>query len=160
MSIERFTSRHCPIGRMKVPQVLILTALLLFTTSAFARLGETRDQIARRYGPGTRFDIQRLQGAETMVYHYDNFEVEVVFHDDKSIWEIFHPTRDINLLLKPYADDGHTWHYNDTIHTWERSGKPKYIADLWPGHEDYFCIEDVKAIEAIQDENVNGSGGF
>ncbi len=69
---------------MKIPQVLILTALLLFTTSAFARLGETREQITKRYGPGTRFDIQRLTGAETMVYHYDNFEIEVVFHNDKS----------------------------------------------------------------------------
>ena len=95
-----------------------------------------------------------------MAYHYDNFEIEVVFHNDKSIWEIFHPTRDINNLLKAYADDGHIWHYNDTIHTWERSGNLKYIAYAWPGHEDYFCIEDVKAIEAIQDTNVSGTGGF
>jgi hypothetical protein len=145
---------------MKTLHVLILTALLLTTSSAFARLGETREEIAKRYGPGKRCDIQRLTGAETMVYNYDNFEVEVVFHDEKSIWEIFHPTRDINLLLKPYADDGHTWHFNDTIHTWERSGSPKFIAYAWPGHEDYFCIDDVKAIEAIQDGTVNGTGGF
>jgi hypothetical protein len=45
-------------------------------------------------------------------------------------------------------------------HGWERSGRPKYIACLWPGHEDYFCVEDVKAIEAIQISNVSETGGF
>ena len=145
---------------MKIPQVLILTALLLFTTSAFARLGETREQIAKRYGPGTRSDIQRLEGAETMKYSYNNFQIEVVFHEDKSIREIFHPTRDIYTLLKAYADDGHTWHYDGVTRNWIRSGSPKYIAYAWPGHEDYFCIEDLKAIESIQDSNVSGSGGF
>ena len=145
---------------MKITQVLILTALFVFTTTAFARLGETREQIEKRYGQGTRSDIQRLEGAETTKYYFNNFQIEVVFCDNKSIWEIFHPTRDINMLLRAYADDGHTWHYNGTIHTWERSGNPKYIADAWPGHEDFFCIEDVNAIEAIQNSNVSGTGGF
>ena len=74
----------------KTPQELILTVLVLFTTSAFARLDETREQIDKRYGQGTRSDIQRLDGAETIKYHFNNFQIEVVFHDNKSIWEIFH----------------------------------------------------------------------
>jgi hypothetical protein len=148
------------IKNMKTINVLILIALAVSTTSAFARIGETRQEIDKRYGDGKHSDTQRLEGAETIKYHFNNFEIEVVFHDNKSIWEIFHPTRDINSLLKAYADDGHTWHYNDTIHTWERSGNPKYIANAWPGHEDFFCIEDVKAIEAIQDSNLSGTGGF
>jgi hypothetical protein len=145
---------------MKYLHLMILAVLVVSTSSAFARLGEAREQIAKRYGPGTRSDIQRLQGAETMKYQYNNFQVEVVFHDDKSIWEIFHPTRDIYMLLKPYAGDGQTWHYDAVIRTWIRSGSPKYIAYAWPGHEDFFCIQDAKAIEAIEDRNVSGTGGY
>ena len=145
---------------MKNLPVLILTGLLVFTTSAFAKLGENREQIAKRYGPGTRSDLQRFDGAETMKYNYDNFEIEVVFHDDKSMWEIFHPTRDVTMLLKAYVGDGRAWHYDAVTRNWLLSGNPKYIAYVWPGHEDYFCIQDAKAIETIQDGNVNGTGGF
>jgi len=152
---------------MKIPQVLILSGLLVFTTSAFARLGETREQIDKRYGQGTRSETQRLEGAETIKYHFDSFEVEVVFHDNKSIREIFHnpqshliSTRDIKMFLKANADHRHRWQYQGMNHGWERSGRPKYIACLWPGHEDYFCVEDVKAIEAIQISNVSETGGF
>jgi hypothetical protein len=154
------------IKHMKITQVLILTGLLLFTTSAFARLGETREQIDKRYGQGTRSDIQRLEGAETIKYHFDNFEVEVVFHDNKSIWEIFHnpqgrvSTRDSKMFLKANSDGRNTWQYEGMNHGWERSGSPKYIGYLWPGHEDYFCIEDVKAVEAIQNSNASETGGF
>lgn len=150
---------------MKISHVLILASLLAFTTSAFARLGETREQIDKRYGEGTRSDIQRLEGAETIKYHFNNFEIEVVFHGNKSIWEIFHQgnvisTRDIKMLLKANAGDGLTWQYEGSNHGWERSGSPKYIGYLWPGHEDYFCIEDVKAIEAIQNSDASELGGF
>jgi hypothetical protein len=148
------------IKKMKTINVLILIALVVSTTSAFARLGETREEIDKRYGEGKRSDTQRLEGTETIKYNFNNFEIEVVFHDKKSVWEIFHPTKDMSSVLKAYADDGHTWHYNDTIHIWERSGDQKYIASAWAGHEDYFCIEDVKAIEAIQDSNLSGTGGF
>ncbi len=151
------------IKHTKIPQVLILTALVLFTTSAFARLGETREQIDKRYGEGTRSDIQRLEGAETIKYHFNNFQIEVVLHDNKSIWEICHGninTRDIKMFLKANADDGHTWHYEGKSHQWERSGSPNYIGYSWPGHEDFFCIQDVKAIEAIQNSDVSETGGF
>lgn len=150
---------------MKITQVLILTGLFVFTASAFARLGETREEIEKRYGKGTRSDIQRLEGAETMKYFYNNFQIEVAFHDNKSIWEIFHQgnrisTRDIKMLLKANAGDGLTWQFKSMNHGWERSGSPKYIGYLWPGHEDFFCIEDVKAIETIQNSDASETGGF
>jgi hypothetical protein len=150
---------------MKIPQTLILTALLAFTTSAFARLGETRGQIEKRYGQGARSDIQRLEGAETIKYRLNDFEIEVVFHNNKSIWEIFHQghaisMRDIKMLLKANADDAHAWQYQGRNLGWQRAGSPKFIGYLWPGHEDYFCVEDVKAIESIQNSDVGETGGF
>jgi hypothetical protein len=152
---------------MKTINILILAAFILSTASAFARLGETREQIDKRYGEGKPSDTQRLEGAKTIKYHFNNFEVEVVFRDDKSIWEIFHnpqghliSTRDSKMFLKGNSDDGHPWQYEGMNHGWERSGNPKYIGYLWPGHEDYFCIEDVKAVEAIQNSNASETGGF
>jgi hypothetical protein len=150
---------------MKIHSVLILSGLLVFTASAFARLGETRDEIDKRYGQGTRSDIQRLEGAETFKYQFNDFQVEVVFHDNKSIWEIFHQghiisTRDIKMLLKANTDDGHVWQYRGMNHRWVRSGSPQASGYLWPGHEDFFCIEDVSAVAAIQNSDASETGGF
>ncbi len=147
---------------MKTINVLIIIALAVSTTSAFARIGETRQEIDKRYGDGKRSDIQRLEGAETIKYHFNNSDIEVVFHDNKSIWEILHgspATSDIKIMLKANAG-GQAWHYDGTNHRWERSGDAKYIGYFWPGHEDYFCIEDVKAIEAIQNSDAGDLKGF
>lgn len=141
---------------MKAFPILVL---LMFTLAlnAFGRVGETRQEIEKRYGTGQRFSIQRLAGAETMVYHLNDTEVEVVFYDNKSIWEIFHPTSpdNIKVWLKANADDGKTWHYDGVNDRWERSGSPLLIGCLWPGHEDYFSIKDVKAIETVQNSGTN-----
>ena len=151
---------------MKTISVLIVIALAVSTTGAFARIGETRQEIDKRYGDGKRSDIQRLEGAETIKYHFNNFQVEVVFHDNKSIWEIFQrqdrliESDDYRMLLKANAGEGKTWHYYRLNHRWERSGDPVYIAYLWPGHEDFFCIEDVKACEAIQNSEATDLKGF
>jgi hypothetical protein len=147
---------------MKTINILILIALAVSTTSAFARIGETRQEIDKRYGDGKRSDTQRLEGAETIKYHFNNFEVEVVFHDNKSTKEIFHGTlvtSDIKSILKANAGE-QAWHYDGMNHRWERSGDPKYIGYFLPGHEDYFCIEDVKAIEVIQNSDANDLKGF
>jgi hypothetical protein len=143
---------------IKSLSILTLSLLVVSATSAFARIGESRPEIDQRYGEGKRADMQRLEGAETMKYHFSNYEIEVVFHDNKSIWEIFHQNlnaANIKTILKANAGEGRTWHYDGMNHRWERSGTPKFIGYRWPGHEDYFCIEDVNACEAMQ----NGSAG-
>jgi hypothetical protein len=75
--------------KQAVRTLLVLTAVVVSTHSALARIGETRKEIDQRYGEGKRSDYQRLAGAETIKYHFNNFQVEVVFHDHKAIWEIF-----------------------------------------------------------------------
>ena len=148
---------------MKTFPFVMLAALVVTANSAFARLGETRQQIDKRYGEGKRCDYQRLDGAETIMYHFNNFQIEVVFHDDKSIWEIFHNSpklSDIKTLLKANAGEKGTWRYDGTNHRWERSGDAKFIGYLWPGHEDYFCIEDVKACEAVHNGEAGELNGF
>jgi hypothetical protein len=148
---------------IKKPSILILVLLAVTATSAFARIGETRQEIDKRYGGGQRSDIQRLEGAETIKYHFNNLEIEVVFHNNESIWEIFHQSPNsayIKILLKANAGDGQTWHYDGMNHRWERSGGPKCIGYYWPGHEDYFCIENVKACEEMQNSAAGDLNGF
>ena len=150
---------------MKTLFVFSLT-IILSAGSVFARIGETRQEIDKRYGEGKLSDYQRLEGTETIKYHFKNFQVEVVFHDNKSIWEIVQrqdrliDTSDCKTLLKANVSNGQTWHFDRLARRWERSGSPLYIGYLWPGHEDYFCIEDVKACEAIQNSDAAGLGGF
>ena len=152
--------------KLAVRTLLVLTAVVVSTHSALARIGEARKEIDQRYGEGKRSDYQRLAGAETIKYHFNNFQVEVVFHDHKAIWEIFQrqdrliEAEDYQMLLTANDGDGRTWHYDRLNHRWERSGNPLYIAYLWPGHEDYFCIEDVKACEAIQNRTAPDLKGF
>jgi hypothetical protein len=152
---------------MKTLHTLTLAAFVLSTASAFARIGETREQIDKRYGAGTHSDYQRLDGAETIKYHFNNFQVEVVFDGGKSIWEIFHrldrgmDAGDIKMVLKANAGEGHAWHSDRLNHRWNRTGSPQLIGYLWPGHEDFFCIEDVKACDAVQDgEATDPTEGF
>jgi len=151
---------------MKALNILLVSAFVLSTASAFARIGETREQIDKRYGQGNPSDYQRLNGAETIKYHFNNFQVEVVFHEGKSIWEIYQrqgrliDARDIRMLMKANATDGHTWHYDGMRRQWERSGSPQFIGWFWPGHEDFFCIQDVKAIESVQNSEAGDLDGF
>ncbi len=151
---------------MKTLHTLTLAAFILSSASAFARIGETREQIDKRYGTGTHSDYQRLDGTETIKYHFNNYQVEVVFNDNKSIWEIYQrqgrliDATDLRMLMKANAD-GKTWHSDRLNHRWNRTGSPQLIGYLWPGHEDYFCIEDVKACDAVQDgEATDPTDGF
>jgi hypothetical protein len=152
--------------KFAVRALLILTTLVVSTNYAAARIGETRQEIDKRYGEGKRSDIQRLEGAETIKFQFDNFQVEVVFHDNKSIWEIVQrhdrliDSGDIRSLLKANSTDDRTWHFYRLKHRWERSGSPLYTAYLWPGHEDFFCIENVGACEALQNNEAIDLKGF
>ena len=79
---------------MKISHVFILASLLVSTTSAFARLGETREQIDKRYGQGTRSDIQRLEGAETIKYYFNglNRQNRLIPLRQTHLGPISHPT--------------------------------------------------------------------
>lgn len=152
---------------MKTPWILAaLTAVLTFSSSVYARVGETREEIKARYGDGKRSEMQRLDGAETIKYSFKNFQIEVVFYDDKSVWEIVHrqdkliDKDDVRLLLKANSMKDSTWRFNRLGNRWERSGTPMIIGYFWPGHEDYFSVEDVKACEAIQNLGVDDLKGF
>jgi hypothetical protein len=136
-------------------KTLIIAVLLVAASSLQARVGETRTQITARYGKGELSDYQRLSGAETMKYHHGNFQIEVVFADDKSIWEIIKredhliDKDDIKLLLEANKDPGTTWTFKRRDGQWQRSGEPKLVAYLWPQHEDFFCIKNPDACDAV-----------
>jgi hypothetical protein len=143
--------------------------ILMFAAigSALARVGETQQEISARYGKGELSDIQRMPGAQTFKYFKGDFQVEVVISEGKSIWEIFQrQTGDKNLtdaeikeILNAYKEGGRTWFYDQRLKRWDRSNKPKYVAYRWPGHEDYLCVKDLAACDALEKGN-KGSKGF
>jgi hypothetical protein len=135
-----------------------ITALILCCTTAFARVGETRAEIAARYGDGSKSgDRLKADGVETWKYSKSGFDIEVVFAGNKSIWEIVHrqdkeiTNEDIEALLKLYDTSAATnWRYDKRDSRWERGGKPKLVAYRWPGHPDFFCIKDIEACENLE----------
>ena len=146
-------------------RIVMIAAILLAAGSAQARVGETQKQIAARYGDGKKAQTQRLVGAETFEYSKDDFYVEVVILDGKSVLEIYaHKlgTTDavIKELLKINSGTGATWHLDRKANRWERGGTPKLVAYRWPGHPDFFCIKDLKACEAAEKNHKPSTGGL
>ena len=143
----------------------IITAVLIAALSAHARVGETQKQIATRYGDGKKAQSQRLAGAETFEYSKDDFYVEVVILDGKSVLEIYAHKKGITddvikELLKVNSSAEATWHFDRKANRWERGGTPKLVAYRWPGHPDFFCIKDLKACEAAEKKNKPSASGI
>jgi len=145
---------------------LMIAFAAVSCTSASARVGETEKEIITRYGDGARSDLQRQSGAETFKYFKNNFQIEVVIHDGKSIWEIFQKQDgdkyisdgDIKNILDGYKAPGQGWLFDRQKKLWKRSGKPKYVAYRWPGWEEYLCIKDIEACEALDKQNPGSKG--
>src|SRR5204863_173525 len=145
--------------------LVTMTAALLAVASAHARVGETQKQIATRYGDGKKAQTQRLAGAETFEYTKDDFYVEVVMLDGKSVLEIYaHKTGTtddvIKELLKVNSSAEATWHFDRKANRWERGGTPKLVAYRWPAHAEFCCIKDLKACEAAEKKNKPSAGGL
>ena len=145
----------------------ILALIFMNAAATFARVGETQHEITARYGAGGLSDIQRMPGAETYKYFKDNFQIEVVIYEGKSIWEIIQrqdadkmiTDAQIKDILNVYKEGGHTWFFDQRLKRWERSNKPKYVAYRWPGHEDYLCVKDLAACDALE-KGSKGSKGL
>ena len=146
--------------------VATTAAALAITVSAEARVGETAKEITARYGDGKKAQTQRLAGAETFEYEKNEFYVEVVILDGKSVMEIYahrKGTTDdvIKELLKANTTSSETaWRFDRKENRWERGGTPKLVGDRWPGHPDFFCIKDLKACEAAEKKNKPNAAGL
>jgi hypothetical protein len=143
----------------------ITFAVLLAQMSAHARVGETREEIANRYGEGKKMPTQRLAGTESFEYSKSGFVVEVVILDGKSLMEIYsrkEGTSDeaIKELLKVNTPIGTAWRFDKKAGRWERSGVPQLVGYRWPGHPDFFCIKDLKAYEAAEKKNKPNAVGL
>ena len=143
----------------------LMIATFLAAGSVSARVGETQQQITTRYGVGKIAQNQRLAGAETFEYRKDDFYVEVVMLDGKSVLEIYAHTKGttdevIKELLKVNHRAGAAWRFHRKPNRWERGGTPKLAAFRWPGHPDFFCIKDLKACEAAEKKFNPGTSGL
>jgi hypothetical protein len=146
--------------------VAFSVAALTITVSAQTRVGETAKEIATRYGEGKKAQTQRLAGTEAFEYEKNDFYVEVVILDGKSVMEIYahrKGTTDdvIKELLKANTTSSETaWRFDRKENRWERGGTPKLVAHRWPGHPDFFCIKDLKACEAAEKKNKPSAAGL
>ncbi len=143
----------------------ILLTALFSTSSMQARVGETQKEISARYGEGKKAQTQRLAGGETFEYRKNDFYVEVVLLDGKSVLEIYahrQGTTDdvIKEILKTNSTGEATWHFDRKANRWERGGTPKLVAYRWPSHPDFFCIKDIKACEAAEKKNKPTASGL
>ena len=113
--------------------IVTTAAAFLCCLSAQARVGETEKEIAARYGEGKKAENQRIAGAATSAYTKDEFYVEVVILDGKSVMEIYVHKKGmtddvINELLKVNTAPGTVWQYRRKTNRWERSGTPQLVA--------------------------------
>ena len=143
----------------------IAIAALLTTGSSQARVGETQKEITERFGEGKKADAQRLTGAETLAYEKNEFYVEVVLYEGKSIMEIYAHRKGtteevIKDLLKVNTPTGTSWRFDRKESKWQRDGKPKLAAYRWPGHPDFFCIKDIEACAAVEKKHKPTASGL
>jgi hypothetical protein len=128
---------------------------------AQARIGETRAQIAARYGNGKAIR-ERLPETVQMEYHKNGFTIQIVFFNDRSIWELFKrddtqiTDGDIDGLLEIFAA-GH-WTWDERSRAWISPDR-KLQADRQPGHPDFLSVRDMQTVTAIEERhkaNLNG----
>ena len=142
----------------------IAVSAALTTAFAHARIGETQDEISKRYGAGNKTGDTRLPGTERFTYTKDNFYVEVMFSAGKSVMEVFHRNDatitddDIKGFLNVNAD-GHGWAIDKKTNHWRR-GDYMLQAFREPGHDDFFFIQDVTAVRESEKKGKAKPSGF
>jgi hypothetical protein len=135
------------------PRILII-ALLTFSSSALALIGEDAKQIAVRYGPAKQV-LSEHGNYRELGYDYGGFMLVVRFIDGISKQEGFaRPDKSMLLpdavkqILKISAPDSVTWRElppKDGDRFWERSdAKAKAIL---PAQGNFFLVQDPKWIE-------------
>ena len=147
------------------PFFAFVAAALLTTGPSHARVGETQKEISERFGEGKKADVQRLPGAETIAFEKNDFYVEVVMYEGKSIMEIYAHRKGtteevIKDLLKVNTPTGTSWRFDRKESKWQRDGKPKLSAYRWPGHPDFFCIKDVEVCASVEKKNKPSANGL
>ena len=91
--------------------------------------------------------------------------MEVVIYEGKSIMEIYAHRKGtteevIKDLLKVNTPTGTSWRFDREEGKWQRDGKPMLSAYRWPGHPDFFCIEDVEACAAVEKKHKPSANGL
>ena len=67
----------------------LLLCFLLLAAPAFARLGETTEQIEARYGKSTKAAKPESPATDAKVYEKNGFRIAVGFYEGKSYYEQF-----------------------------------------------------------------------
>ncbi len=133
---------------------LVFIAFTALTAPAIARLGETKTEIARRFGKGKTY--RSRGGWEQREYPKNGMTTYVVFANDKSIWELTKRNdkkisdSDIQDLLKDASAGGppFIWHADQKCYL---SDNGKVKAGRQPRHDDFFSIMNVEAVTGLED---------
>ncbi len=119
----------------------ILLIFVALAVPAIAHIGESKAEIARRYGKGKTY--RSRGGWEQREYPKNGMTTCVVFANDKSIWELTKRNdkkisdNDIQDLVKDASAGGHqlVWHADQKCYL-STDGKVK--AERQPRHDDFF----------------------
>jgi hypothetical protein len=135
---------------------LVLLLLLAIQFSAFARIGETEEQIEARYGKPIA-DVSRPEIGKAKAYVFSGFEIAVIFANSTSQAELMgkrdHTPIDANeiqLLLKA----------NGNGHSWKSVESPKPFQQKWRRDDDALVaiyFEDSKSLHVTSDNFVSSA---
>lgn len=145
-------------------KIFILTLLVISqlggSNVAFARLGETEQEITARYGTGTKV-APRFPNTTNMRYSKNGFKIYVCFLEGKSFREQFcydipvkWSDEAIEKFIKALSPD-ESWTYSKRNRLWYRNNKA-VIVRREPGHEDWLIIEDRAAMKKIDESKTKG----
>ena len=91
-----------------------------------------------------------------MEYHKSGFTIQIVFHNDRSIWEFFKrddtliTDSDIDGILEKFAVGHWTWDERDR--GWISQDR-RLQARREPGHPDFLSARDMQAVKAIEERH-------
>jgi hypothetical protein len=128
--------------------VPIAAALLLATSNAFARIGETENEIEARYGKPIVADTEDFRGHRLILFRTNGMEIGVAFRDGKSAMEIYSnqdkshiSANEIQLLLGANAAGG-KWTKSEYVPMWNLSSEDRVALLTADGRKFSVCLKD------------------
>jgi len=140
---------------MKRTALAVFAMALASTLTAHARIGETRAQIDARYGNGKQIR-DRLPETVQLEYHSGGFTIDVVFFNDRSVWELFKredtliTDGDIDRVLNVLAVG--RWRWDEKMCCWI-SPDGTMSASRQPGHPDFLSTKDIEKVKEIEERH-------
>jgi len=135
----------------------ILLCLLLLAVPAYARLGETSEQIEARYGKPIKATKPEGPATDAEVYEKNGFQITVGYHEGKSYYEEFRkpdPQKPNDLLELTETERDLLAKVNDLV-GYSGHAALKYASRFGDGRSEAVYANRVFTIRSLRVENQN-----